>query len=253
MRAMINSFVIAFAMYSKIPMPRVDWNKDNMRYVMCFFPVIGVVIGGIVYWWSELAKICSVGIGFQAAIYILLPIVITGGIHMDGLLDTSDALSSYQTREKKLEIMKDSHAGAFAVIVCACYFLLSYGIWQEINTSAIPILAIGFVLSRALSGLSIVTFPIAKNSGLASMFAEEAKKKVTLVVMLLYIILCSSLMLWINFKLGAICIVTAGLVFVYYRYMSVKQFGGITGDVAGYFLQVVELAMAITVSLGAKV
>ena len=54
---------------------------------------------------------------------VLIPVLVTGGIHLDGLLDTADALSSWQTRERRLEILKDSHAGAFAIIVCCGYFL----------------------------------------------------------------------------------------------------------------------------------
>lgn len=52
---------------------------------------------------------------------------VTGGIHLDGLLDTADALSSYKTKEEKLEILKDSHAGAFAIIIGICWFVLVSG------------------------------------------------------------------------------------------------------------------------------
>ncbi|MGM9936265.1 MAG: adenosylcobinamide-GDP ribazoletransferase, partial [Candidatus Ornithomonoglobus sp.] len=46
---MINSLIIAFSMYSRIPMPRVEWREESMKYVMCFFPLIGVIIGAVVY------------------------------------------------------------------------------------------------------------------------------------------------------------------------------------------------------------
>ncbi|MDE6738305.1 MAG: adenosylcobinamide-GDP ribazoletransferase, partial [Lachnospiraceae bacterium] len=53
MKSIINSFIIAVAMYSKIPMPKVEWNQKNMKYVLCFFPVIGLVIGALLYGWSR--------------------------------------------------------------------------------------------------------------------------------------------------------------------------------------------------------
>ena len=53
---LIRSFFIAFSMYSKIPMPRTDWTKESMRYAMCFFPVIGAVIGGLLYLWIYLYR-----------------------------------------------------------------------------------------------------------------------------------------------------------------------------------------------------
>ena len=58
MRRLWNSFKIAFSMYSKIPMPRADWEKENMRYMMCFFPLIGAVIGALLIGWEWLACGC---------------------------------------------------------------------------------------------------------------------------------------------------------------------------------------------------
>ena len=90
-----------------------------MRYAMCFFPVIGAVIGGLLSLWICLTG-DSTGSLFRASVAVLIPLIVTGGIHLDGLLDTADALSSYKTMEEKLEILKDSHTGAFAIIVgCA--------------------------------------------------------------------------------------------------------------------------------------
>ena len=127
MKAVFNSFIIAFSMYSKIPMPKVSWSKDNMRYVMCFFPLVGTVIGGLVYLWSKISSSLPFSNVFHTVILILIPLIITGGIHMDGYLDTLDALSSYGSKEKKLEILKDPHTGAFALIHCVIYFFLTYG------------------------------------------------------------------------------------------------------------------------------
>ena len=70
--------------------------------------------------------------GFIAVALVLVPVIVTGGIHVDGLLDTSDALSSWRDREKRLEILKDSHAGAFAVITACVYFLTMYGGMSQI-------------------------------------------------------------------------------------------------------------------------
>ena len=61
MRRLWNSFKIAFAMYSKIPMPKADWEKENMRYMMCFFPLIGIVIGAVMAGWSWLAGYLEAG------------------------------------------------------------------------------------------------------------------------------------------------------------------------------------------------
>ena len=62
-----------------------------------------------------------------------MPVIITGGIHLDGFVDTMDAINSYQPIERKLEILKDSHIGAFALISCVTYFIISFGLWSEID------------------------------------------------------------------------------------------------------------------------
>ena len=119
-----NNFKVAFAMYSKIPMPMADWNKENMKYTFCFFPFIGLVIGALSYLVGWAGGKFGFNPSFVSAVLVLVPVVVTGGIHVDGLLDTSDALSSWQERERRLEILKDSHAGAFAVITACAFFHL---------------------------------------------------------------------------------------------------------------------------------
>ena len=177
MKILWNSFKIAFSMYSKIPMPYSDWKKENMRYAMGFFPLIGIVTGIGVYLLSFLFERVSIAQGslFRAAALTVLPILITGGIHMDGFLDVSDAMSSYQERERRLEILKDSHAGAFAIICGLCYLILYFGAVSVITTEMFPVVGIGFVLVRANSGLSIVTFKMAKNTACRLFFRRRAE------------------------------------------------------------------------------
>ena len=225
-----NSFKIAFSMYSKIPMPKSEWTKENMRYIMCFFPLIGVIIGGLTWLWGYFGKVLVSSHVFYAAVLVLIPVAVSGGIHLDGLLDTSDALHSYQPRERKLEILKDSHAGAFAIITAVVYFLLYLGVYSEITLKSLPVVCIGFVLSRALGGFSIAAFPMAKNTGLAAAFSDGAQKQCVKMVCAIYGILCA--------------VLGAALEYLYYYKMSMKEFGGITGDLAGFHMQMSELVMA---------
>jgi len=239
---LIRSLFIAFSMYSKIPMPRTDWTKEAMRYAMCFFPAVGLVIGVIMYIWFSLAH-DRIGTILFTCISVLLPILITGGIHLDGLLDTADALSSYKSKEEKLEILKDSHAGAFAIIVGICYFILYLGVYSEVTKEMMSVLWMAFILSRACSALSVVSFPLAKNTGLAATFSDMAVKKTVKYTMYVVILMTAIAMLMTNLKYGIVVLITEFLVFLYYYRMSLNKFGGITGDLAGFFLSVSELAM----------
>lgn len=250
---LVENLIVALSMYSKIPMPHIEWTKENMRYALCFFPVVGVAVGAVVRLWYDISVLLSVGVLLRTAILVLIPVLITGGIHLDGLLDTADALSSWQTRERRLEILKDSHAGAFAIIVCCCYFLAAFGIWSEADLSSVVILSIGFILSRALSGFGISTFPCAKNSGLAATFSNAADKKKSRAVLLVEAAACVVLMLLYDYRRGILAAVTAILVCLLCRKMADSKFGGITGDIQGFFLQICELAMAYTVIIGGRI
>ena len=120
----MKSLIIAFAMYSKFPMPRVDWEKKALSWALCWFPLVGLAVGAVLWLWLALAGWLGFGAVFTAALALLLPIALSGGIHLDGFCDTCDALSSHQSRERKLEILKDSHTGAFAIICCGLYLLV---------------------------------------------------------------------------------------------------------------------------------
>lgn len=104
----------------------------------------------------------------------LIPVIVTGGIHLDGFADTVDALSSYGDREKKLQILKDPHTGAFAVIGLCVYFLADIALWSEVTGELLSVIACSYMLSRSLSGISVVSFQAAKNSGLLKTFQDGA-------------------------------------------------------------------------------
>ena len=248
-----ESLVIAFSMYSKIPMPKVDWNEKNMKYAMCFFPMIGIIIGGCVQVIGCLLKNSIFGTLFFSVVMTLIPIVITGGIHMDGFLDTMDALSSWGDKEKKLEILKDSNSGAFAIIGMGCYLMCSIALWSEAKKEVFPLVACGYVVSRALSGYSVVTFDAAKNSGLAKTFQDAAQKKYVKLTMRGWLLISTMCMLVYNYKVGLITMAAAMLFFLYYKHLCKKQFGGITGDLAGYFLQICELILLAVAVLTIKI
>ena len=114
----VKSLVIAFAMYSKLPMPRVEWDEKSLSRALWWFPAVGLAAGGLLWLWLRLSQLLGLSTVLCAAGALLLPVAVSGGIHLDGFCDTCDALSSHQSRERKLEILKDSHTGAVAIICC---------------------------------------------------------------------------------------------------------------------------------------
>ena len=212
---MMKAIAIAFSTYSKIPMPHFKWDPKALQYSMCAFPLVGAVIGagefaiwylfGCVFQWSEV---------FTAAFLTGFPILITGGIHMDGFLDTVDAKSSYKSKEEKLQILKDPHTGAFAIIRGCLYFLIYFGCMAEVvhalnreiqsGTLAhamrlMGVFAVGFVLERVLSGLSVLTFQKAKKEGMLADTARLVNNR-SKVIMFVWLIAC----------IAAGCVIQAG-------------------------------------------
>ena len=98
----IRSFVIAFSTYSRIPMPQVEWSDENRKYTMCFFSLIGAVIGLLLWGWLWLCDALNIGGLLKGAVGAIIPLLVTGGIHMDGFMDTSDAIASWQTKERQI-------------------------------------------------------------------------------------------------------------------------------------------------------
>ncbi len=243
-----KALFIAFAIYSKIPVPHFDWKEKEMKYQVIFFPWVGAVIGALTVLWNFICVEFNIGKTAFVLIMTAIPLLITGGFHVDGYMDTMDALRSYKSKEEKLEILKDPHVGAFAVIMLAVLGLIYMAAVSEVSAGVIASLAGGFVLSRALSGTAIYLFPNAKKEGMLNTFnrsADNAKKTVVL-FLIIEAAAASAFMIIMNPLAGIAMTVVCLIVFIYYYKMSMKNFGGITGDTAGFFVVLSETAMVLT-------
>lgn len=243
----LNSLWIAFSMYSKIRVPLKEWEESAMRYAICFFPLIGGVIGGVFFLTFQIGHLLHFGDILIAALLTAIPILISGGIHMDGYCDTMDAISSYQSKERRLEILKDPHSGAFAIIRSGVYFLLYFGMVSVLTVKSCIIIALFFVVSRSLSGLAVVRFKTAKSNGLVATFQQAAHKKKVTTSMIIYLVIAVICMLVVSPILTAAGMLTALYCFIRYKKLAYQLFGGTTGDLAGYFLVRCELMAGLAV------
>ncbi|MCD7736872.1 MAG: adenosylcobinamide-GDP ribazoletransferase [Lachnospiraceae bacterium] len=240
-----SSLNIAVSMYSKLPAAQCDWTDENMKYVMCFFPWVGMVIGLFVYGWDMLSSFLGIRDALRTIVFMVIPVAVTGGIHLDGFLDTSDAMSSWRPMEKRLEILKDSHAGAFAIICGIIYFFLLYGVLDSVRSAMVPVYACCFVISRSFSAFSVVTFPKASTKGTVAGFSKSAQTRIIQTTSIAYILAAGIVMLLLQPVYAMAALLGAVLSFVWYFHRAMKYFGGINGDLAGYFLSICELAMPL--------
>lgn len=262
MKNIFGGIAVAFSMYSRIPMPHWEWTEESMRYSMCFFPAIGIVTGCLELLWLLVASLTGIGVLFTAAVAIILPVLVSGGIHLDGFLDTSDALSSWRTREERLRILKDPHAGAFAVISGIVLFVVLFGAAGELAGSMISggkdhrdITAIlpAFVMARGFSALSVVTFPGANPKGTVAAFSGASAKKAVVLSSLIYIVGSAGLSVFLDPLTGVLLTGVCLVIFGLYRHTAMKYFGGTTGDLCGWFVTLAETAMLLAGVLGSLI
>ena len=252
MKKLLGGLVTAFSMYSAIPMPQVEWTGDSMKYALCFFPLVGTLTGGLCWLWVFLCGSWQLGAALCAGGLVLLPLLVTGGIHLDGFLDTSDGLHSHQPAEKKLEILKDPHVGAFGVIRCGMYLAAQFALGAALygHPALAGIACIGFTVSRGFSAAAIVSFPMAKTSGLAWMFADAASKRAVQAAGWAFILAGWAGMLWLDPLFGGIAAAACVGWFFWFWRICRREFGGITGDLAGYFVEILELLLLAVAVLG---
>ncbi len=244
---LIRSLAIAFSMYSRIPVPQVEWNERSMRYTFLFFPAVGLLEGALLLGISRFLWSWNVPALLRGALLTVFIFLYTGGIHMDGFMDTMDALGSARPREEKLRILKDPHTGAFAVLSCVLCCLLVFASFAGVPRAAdLRIPALGMVLSRALSALLLITVPGRTRKGSARMFADAAARRATVFVLLLW---CAASAVCIpligGLPEGAAVLLFTAAVSVWYPVTAKREFGGLTGDTAGWFLTVLETGILV--------
>ncbi len=249
--------ISSLSLYSRIPMPSLSTDRDEGGRQLMFLPLVGVIIAIVSFYGISILSILRIPISAKALIAVLIPLIITGGFHFDGYMDTKDALFSYASKEKKLEIMKDPHIGSFAVIKAVSVILLMTAALTVIisieTTKETPVFVLVcgiYVVSRALAGLTSLFMKKAKPDG---MLAAETENSDTLsaAVLIIWLTLALCLMAYIDAIQTGIIVLTFVVFTFCYRRMVDKNFDGVTGDTAGYYIVAGEV-VAVTVLALAK-
>ena len=252
MKSIAEGFFTALALYSVLPVPIGQWSKRNMRYTLCFFPLVGVAMGVILLLWYEVCVRFSVHAGLFAVFATLLPEIISGGTHMNGFIHTVDALACHGLAEQKQDILKDTHAGISGIMLCAGLFLLRFGLWCQLyQTPYLLVLpAVGYSISRALSALSIVFISPAKQSGVVYLLSEAAAKKASCITGFFYLVFFLGAVIWV-YPVWGIVAFAACLAFLgYYKRFCRWEFGGNAEGPAGFFVQTAELLFLFIAVIG---
>ncbi|WP_342559095.1 adenosylcobinamide-GDP ribazoletransferase [Metasolibacillus sp. FSL K6-0083] len=247
MKHFLTGLLLSLQFFSVLPIKReLSLTKKNVTAMYILMPLLSLLTGGALIgfltinnYWLQLSPLLT------AAILVVGMIVITGGIHTDGFIDTSDAFFSYRDTEKRLTILEDPRVGAFGVLAVVCLLLLKVGflyeaLLREINLFyfiAIPLLA------RVAMLLYFITMKSAKTTGLAAYFKERVQTRAVIVACVFYSLLVISFALYMgDWSLLALYIMMLCSL-LFYRHWSNKNFAGMTGDLLGALYEGMELVL----------
>lgn len=246
----IRYILASFAMFSAVPI-RISLKQEDFKYAGVCLPFVGMVLGA-----AELAifKLClyfGINNPVISLIMSVFPIAFTGGIHLDGFMDCHDAFASHSSKERMLQIMKDSNIGAFA-----CIHMLIYELSFFVFTFLLPkkdevllMLAVIFSLSRAMGAFALLNLQGARNSGMGKALKDISDKKSSGYILIFEIVIIILFGLFINLK-SAVFIVSGAILSYLYCTNKIKRlFSGITGDLAGWLLSLSELVMLIALNI----
>ena len=242
MKRYFKGLYMSFGMFCSIPLPKHIWDDKCMNLMLPCFPLIGAIIGAL--WWglAELLILSGIHTILVSGILAIFLFFITGFLHLDGYMDTNDAVLSRRPLEDKLRILKDPHTGAFAVIMIAVLFALQFAASYAFieNGKYLVLLVIIPVISRCASAMSILCLKAMEQSGYANMFKQNTgiSHKIFLIFITLVAAALSFLFAGI-YGLIVVAVVIAGYIgAMAYAY---KEFKGISGDLTGYALVISEL------------
>ena len=233
----MKPFVLMVTFMTRIPLKmNFEINDDDFVKGIWYMPVIGLLIGIILYGIYFIASRFFSPI-ITSVIIIIIYIFITGGLHLDGLADTSDAIFSYRSRERMLEIMKDSHIGTFGVLAIALYLLAIASLMIEVPETCLFFPLVG----RSASLLTCASNRYARTSGMGKSIIDGTKSKHVIFAIALTLILAAALyLIGTNAMASIIAIIAfaASMIssFIITRSISHKL-GGITGDVLGFAIE----------------
>lgn len=241
LRLQRNYFLLALAFFTRVPIPSTTpYSAERLNHASRYFSSIGLLVGGVaafVYWLGQFCWPAPLALLFS----MLATLLLTGAFHEDGLADMCDGLGGGYTRERKLEIMKDSRLGSYGALAMIMSFLIKFMALWEISklSAALPVI---FVVchtgSRMLAASLIFALPYVRDSDGKSKPLANNQTKADL-----FVLICIGLipLIFLSFKAQLFLLVIWLLIFLWIKQLLRKQLGGYTGDCLGAAQQISEI------------
>lgn len=240
----MRSLRIAFGLMTTLPLrPPDDWSTGDSGRASVWYPFVGLVIGALT-WLAWQASMFAFPPLVAGIVTLVVWVVLTGGLHLDGLADCCDGLLASVSVERRLEIMKDPHMGAFGVIGLILVLLLKAATLASLT----PLTSFGILLATSLARWCILPgglLPLARPSGMGADFTLGFRRSFmiwgVLVPLVIAVLLGMRGILAMLAGLGA-----AGSVL----WLAKSRIGGVTGDVFGMVVEIVEVVVLLAFLIG---
>jgi cobalamin 5'-phosphate synthase/cobalamin synthase len=232
MKNIFKGFALAISMLTTVPFFKIhDFHKGINGHAVMFYPLVGFILG-LILWGSHSLLAPYIASTHLSVIIFGLLILLTGALHLDGFSDTVDGL--YVPKERALEVMKDAHVGGMGMIMSITFLILKASSLAVLEL--FYLLPIILLLSRLNAVLAIYFYPYVSRGGMASL----AKAEFTKPQMLIALFYSFLIVLFYN-KL--LLLVSALLVLFVIKSFFMKRYGGFTGDIYGFTIEVTELVL----------
>lgn len=240
------SFLRALAFLTVIPSPRGRRaSPSEVGRSASFFPLVGATLGLSLAGLDWLLGLALPPSFVNAGLLVVL-ILLTGVLHLDGFIDTCDGLGGSKTPHERWEVMHDSRVGSFGVVGAICLLLLKYVCFASLPAaSRLGGLILMPVLSRWAVVCSIFSFPYARPDGLGRMFKEQTSWSSLMLATLVTAVVSLGI-----FRMGGMALMLGvWLVAMALATFLSHRFAGLTGDTYGAIVEVTELVALMLVSL----
>lgn len=236
--------VAATRFLSTIPIPgstQLFQADSTLIFGSAYFPLVGLIL-------SLLLSILPLVSGpylpplVLAALLVIVAVLLTGGLHLDGLMDTCDGIFGGVSRERKLEIMRDSRVGSFGVLGGLCVLLLKFALFASLDRHILPLALLTVLpVSRWAMVFAVRQFPGARSGGLGAAFRQTVTVPRLLSAALLSLIIA----LLATHLIGLILWIAGTLVAALIAAWATHHLGGLTGDIYGAIAEVSEVTLLL--------
>ncbi len=240
----MRALLAAIGFLTRLPVPaKVFDGATSPSAQLAWYPVVGALIGALLWAIGWLMSASSPMLA--AALLLFAWVVLTGGLHLDGLADSADAwVGGLGDRDRTLAIMKDPRSGPMGVAAVVMLLLLKFAALASLPHPGVA-LWLAPLLGRAVLTVAFLSTPYVRGGGMGSSLVGASRA--ACVAGLAFAVLLVLVAGWPGIR----ALVAAAMVFVLWRLACMHRLGGMTGDTCGALTELVEAAVLVVLALAA--